>query len=240
MRAVVCTQWSVSGGLRAPLRVAGLCAMGLLTACMSPAPRPVPVSVPEPHSEAVCIEHAEVYEKADEQRTELFEREIVRLRADLFQAEQSIVTIESGLKGSLTRADAVSAVAEARIAVDRAADDAPWRSAEIQGARAKVQEADRQLQEGRIGSAIFFASRSQRVAADLIDEARRVAQADNVRFVSGRRVNLRKGPSTDQRVLSVLLRGEPVFAEREETSWILVRTPAGEVGWVHTPLLRGS
>jgi len=185
-----------------------------------------------------CIENAAIYEKADEARTEFYEREAERYRADLEEAEASIVAIESGLRGELSRADAVSAVAEARIAVDRAADAAPWRSAQIREAHDKVTEADRQLREGRIGSAIFFASRARRVSQDLLEESSLVASSRNLRYVVGRRVNLREGPSMGDRVLSVLLRGEPVFSERESDAWQLIRTPAGRVGWIHRSLLR--
>ena len=108
---------------------------------------------------------------------------------------------------------------------------------QIQEAREKVAEAGRQLQEGRIGSAIFFASRAQRVSQDLIEEADAVSKAHNVRFVRGRRVNLREGPSTNDPVMTVLLRGEPVFSERDADAWTLIRTPTGRVGWIHSSLL---
>ena len=61
----------------------------------------------------------EVYRRAEAERIEFFEREIARLREDLARAEASIVAMESGLRGSQSRADAVSAIAEARIALDR-------------------------------------------------------------------------------------------------------------------------
>lgn len=189
-----------------------------------PPPPPPPPATIVIEAPADCIEHAAIYEKADEARTEFYEREALRYRADLEEAEASIIAIESGLRGELSRADAVSAVAEARIAVDRSADAAPWQDAQIREAREKVEEADRQLHEGRIGSAIFFASRAQRVSQDLLKEAATVSSSQNVRFVSGRRVNLREGPSTKDRVLTTLTQGQPVFSERDQGRWILVST----------------
>ncbi len=62
-----------------------------------------------------------------------------RLRADLLQAEESIVSLESGLRGLHTRADAVSAVAEARIALERVSRSAPWRRDRIAEAREKLE-----------------------------------------------------------------------------------------------------
>jgi hypothetical protein len=38
-------------------------------------------------------------------------------------------------------------------------------------------------------------------------------------------------------VLAVLYRQTPVFPERSESSWTLVRTPSGQIGWVHEALL---
>ena len=45
-------------------------------------------------------------------------------------------------------------------------------------------------------------------------------------------------PSTDARVIAVLSDATPVFPERREDDWVLVRTAAGPVGWVHSSLLR--
>lgn len=219
------------------------CAMtDLVSGRQMPPPPPPPPPPPQivVETPAACTEQAAIYVKADEARTEFYEREALRYRADLEEAEASVVAIESGLRGELSRADAVSAVAEARIAVDRSADAAPWRANQIHEAREKVEEADRQLQEGRVGSAIFFASRARRVSQDLMKEAATVSSAQNVRFVSGRRVNLREGPSTEQRVLTTLPRGQPVFSERHAGRWTLVRTSAGRVGWIHGTLLRNG
>ena len=232
------------------LRTTGAVAFAASLACVGCAltgaappeqlPAPLPPAEVVAETPAACVEQAAIYEKADEARTEFYEREAHRYRADLEEAEASIIAIESGLRGELSRADAVSAVAEARIAVDRSADAAPWRTAQIREAREKVEEADRQLHEGRIGSAIFFASRARRVSQDLLKEAATVASSRNVRFVSGRRVNLREGPSTEDRVLSTLTQGQPVFSERDEGRWMLVRTSAGRVGWIHNSLLRNG
>ena len=51
------------------------------------------------------------------------------------------------------------------------------------------------------------------------------------------RVNLREGPATDHRIVDVLLQQTPVFPEREENGWVLVRVIAGPAGWVHKSLL---
>jgi hypothetical protein len=180
---------------------------------------------------------AEIMRSAQLERVDQLEREVARLRADLRQAEESMVAIESGLRGIHTRADSVSALAEVRIAVDRARRGAPWRKREILEAQAKLEEAERQLQEGHSGSAVFFASRAQRIADNLDEEARHVEASKAARFVHAHRLNLRAGPSTAEPVIGVLERATPVFLERDQDSWMLVRTLSGQVGWVHASML---
>jgi hypothetical protein len=162
----------------------------------------------------------EIYAQAGVDRATQLELEVERLRADLREAEEAMVAIESGLRGVHGRADAVLTLAESRIAVERASRNVPWRG------------------DGHTGSAVFFASRARRIAAALNAEAKRVASTPGARFIGGRRVNLRAGPSTEDRVLHVLVGGTPVFPEREDGEWVLVLTPTGQIGWVHGSLLR--
>jgi len=182
-------------------------------------------------------DEVEVYRRAEAERIEFFEREIARLRDDLAKAEASIVAMESGLRGSQSRADAVSALAEARIALDRVSRTVPWRRDRVEEARAKLDEAQRQMEADHIGSAVFFASRAQGITEALAHEAELVAGWPGRRLVGAPRVNLRAGPSREQPVLAVLLEETPLLLERNEAEWALVRTPAGQVGWVHAPLL---
>ena len=210
----------------------GLGALLLIPACAGP----LHVKA-EPCSEPTLQADAEVYQAADQERTAHLEREVARLRADLRQAEEAMVTIESGLRGVHTRADAVSSLAEARIAVERAGHSIPWRPDEVREARAKLEEAEQQLEAGHSGSAVFFASRARRIAETLSEEADQIAQHASTRFVRVQRVNLRAGPSIDTRVIGVLDQATPVFLERRDGDWVLVRTAAGPVGWVHDSLL---
>lgn len=197
-----------------------------------PLDRPAPTGSP-----ASSSADAAVYSAARDARTAHLEREVARLRADLAQAEEAMVTIESGLRGQHTRADAVSTVADARIAVDRAARSTPWRREEIEEARAKLTEAERQLRAGHSGSALFFASRAARIAETLNEEAYEVARARDMRLIETSRANLRSGPSTDDRILAVLDAATPVFPQRRQGEWLLVRTPSGPIGWLHDSVL---
>jgi len=168
---------------------------------------------------------------------QLLEHEIARLNADVHAAEQALVAVESGLRGPQTRTQAVSMLAEARIEVDRAARRAPWRADDTAEARAKLAEAERQLAADHFGSAIFFVSRASRIASTLLAEADRVEATPDVRYLRGDRVNLRAAPALDGAVLAVLRGGAPLFPEGRDGDWMLVRTGAGRVGWVHESLV---
>ncbi len=172
-----------------------------------------------------------------QQQAQRLQRDVERLHADIRQAEETLITIESGLKGVHTRAEAVSALADSRILVERAAKLAPWRATSAQEAREKLVEADRHVQAGHFGSAIFFTSRARRIASTLILEAEAFTQARKVRYVNGPKANLRSQPSTGGKILEVLGKATPVIPDRLGGSWIRVRTPSGRVGWIYAKLL---
>jgi hypothetical protein len=193
---------------------------------------PPPTATPAPPP----IE-SDVYARAETARVEFYEREVERLRADLRQAEESLIAMESGLRGFQSRADAVSALAEARIALERVGPRVPWRQDQVSEARDKLAEAGHQIEEGHVGSAVFFASRAHRITESLRVEAAQVEAWADKRIVLGKMVNLRAGPSTRYRVVDVLVAATPVFPERHSGNWTLVRTPEGRVGWVYASLL---
>jgi hypothetical protein len=170
-------------------------------------------------------------------REEATAREVDRLRADLHLAEEALVAVESGLQGDLAPAEAASALAKARIAVERAGHRTPWLPGRIDEARGKLEEAERQLQAGNVASAVFFASRAARMARAVQDEGERFADSPGVRRVRSDRAQLRAQPSTESDVLDRLVEATPVLPERSEGAWALVRTPSGAVGWIHQSLI---
>lgn len=177
------------------------------------------------------------YARAEAHRAERLEREVARLRGDLVEAEQALVAAESGLSTSYTRADAVSAVAEARISVERAGAEIPW--SELAGeARTKLVDSEAQLAADHLGAAVFLAVRAQRMADGAVGEARAAVRDGQAVRVSGARVNLREGPSLEDPVQRVLVAGTPVFPEDRQGEWLRVRTLRGRVGWIHASLIQ--
>ena len=185
----------------------------------------------------VNVEQAQLFREAETERATQLMREIARLQADLKTAEAALVEAESGLAGNHTRADAVSSLAVTRIQVERAASRAAWRAQEIAGARAKLEEAEHQVEENRFGAALFFVYRARRIAESILAEADLVQRDRNVQLVRAPRVNLRAGPSNTESILSVLTFGTPVFPQANEGEWVLVQVSGGPVGWIHRRLV---
>jgi hypothetical protein len=177
------------------------------------------------------------YARSEANRAKRLEREVTRLRADLAEAEQALVAAESGLSASYTRADAVSAVAEARIAVERAAAEHPWCELAAE-ARTKLVASEAQLEEDHLGAAVFLATRAQRMADGSLADGRAALRDEEALRVTASRVNLRNGPSLEHDVQRVLVAGTPVYPEGRDGEWLRVRTLRGRVGWLHGSLVQ--
>jgi hypothetical protein len=188
----------------------------------------------------LAAEQAELFRQAETDRAKHLSSEIARLQTDLETAESALVEVESGIAGSNGRADAVSSLAVTRIQVERAASRGPWREVDIAGAREKLEEAERQVDEGRFGTALFFVYRARRVAEGVLAEATQVMEAGNARLIRAKRVNLRVGPATDETVLSVLHADTPVVPQAREGDWALVQVTGGAAGRLHVSFLGES
>jgi len=237
MRIARATHGSLRLSRRLGAIASGLaCAVALSGCAFLGSSAPALPATPDPALE-IAVHDAEIYRQAQIEKTRGLEREVQRLRGELHEAESAMIAIESGLRGSQSRADAVSTLAEARISVGRASSSAPWRGAEIAELKAKLEEAERQFQSGNSGSAVFFASRAKHVADAIREEALQAAGAQTVRKITAPRANLRAGPSTADSVMLVLSQATPVLPQRADGEWVLVRTLDGAAGWVHASLL---
>jgi hypothetical protein len=212
--------------------------LGLAVGCASPTPPSAPEATSDPEPRAAVAQPApEVLARARQARILELERDLERLRADLREAEQALRTAESGVQTANTRAEAVSVVAEARLGVTRAERAAPWRKAKLEESRALVAQAELELGAEHFGTAALLASRAGRGALSLVEEAKRLLASEGARRVRVPRANLRSAPTTKSPVVAVLAEKTPVFTEQSDETWTLVRTPDGEIGWIHSSLL---
>lgn len=190
-----------------------------------------------PVPESTTSSDIDLMRRTETNRIQTLEREVERLRIDLIRAEDALIAVESKLRSGHSRAAAVSALAEAQIRLNKASRIAPWRQDTISEAKGKLTIAQRHINEEYFGTAVFFVYRANRIVENLNYEANMVKATEQAMFINRPRVNLRSGPSTNEDVLLVLNQGTPVVMERDNGEWILVRTLAGSVGWVHRSLL---
>ncbi len=175
--------------------------------------------------------------KADTERIEKLEREIVRLTTELARAEETLVAVESGLQSGYTRADAVKSMAEAQMQLEKTTGLAPWHAEKIAQAQDKLKTAQSHIDAGRFGAGLFFVYRVNSIVKNVNAETEAIRTSPNLLFVGKKRANLRGGPSTNHKVVMTLTQDTPLFREDRRGKWILVRTLAGTVGWIHSGLV---
>jgi hypothetical protein len=176
--------------------------------------------------------------RAEDEKRRLEEENAVR-RRELEATETELIRTKARLKGLETRADAASAIAEARILMRRAEGR---RSADVARAQESLVRAEELLKEDNFGAAIFFASKAQDLVAR-VNEPRPPAPAADERpaphpscVVKAATANLRESPSTDARVLASVPRGTTLQAIAARGGWTKVRQ-GDVVGWILTRLV---
>ncbi|HET9315034.1 MAG TPA: SH3 domain-containing protein, partial [Vicinamibacteria bacterium] len=178
--------------------------------------------------------------RSEEEQRRLEEQIALRLR-ELQVTETELIRTKARLKGLETRAEASSAIAEARILVKRV--ESKGRSATLKAAEEDLEKAEGLLQEENYGAALFFALKAQdmvtkasdnRAAADGAESDRPAPQATYVVAVDS--ANIRQSPSTQAPVLAEVKRGMTLRALAVRGTWVKVAHDA-VTGWVSLRLL---
>lgn len=115
----------------------------------------------EREARASAGEMAERLRRSEEQRRRQEERITLLLR-DLEVTETEMIRTKARLKGLETKAEASSAIAEARILIGRL--DPRTRAASLASAQQAIAKAEQLLQEENYGAALFFATKAQQLA----------------------------------------------------------------------------
>jgi len=178
--------------------------------------------------------------KSEEEQKRLEERLAAEQR-DLEVTEMELIRTKARLKGLETKAEASSAIAEARILMKRVANDKS-QALDLSRCQQLLDRAEQQLGVENYGAAAFFAMKAQ----DLLDETRH-ARADPTALdraapqktytVQGDSVNIREGPSMTDPVIGRAAKGTVLEASVLRGDWVKV-SQAGLSGWVYLPLLR--
>ncbi len=200
----------------------------------------------EPAAPAVSPEEIKRLEtrarRNEEEQKRLEEQLALRLR-ELQVTETELIRTKARLKGLETRAEASSAIAEARILLKRF--ESRGRSAALKAAEEDLEKSEGLLQEENYGAALFFALKAQDMvtkagdaraaAADVPEPERPAPQASYVVAVDS--ANIRQEPSTKGPVVAEVKRGTTLRALAVRGSWVKVAHEK-VVGWVSLRLVQ--
>lgn len=177
--------------------------------------------------------------RAEEEQRRLEER-VGLLLKELELTETEVVRTKAKIKGQ-TKAEASSALAEARILLRRMADE-KVRSSNLLRCQELLDRAEQLLAEENYGGAAFFAMTAQ----DLVEQTRRLANdpaaldrsaPKKTYVVASDTANLRKAPGLTEPIVGQVPRGASVDASVVRGDW--VRVTYGEAdGWIYRPLLQ--
>jgi Bacterial SH3 domain len=179
--------------------------------------------------------------RAEDDKRRLEEENAAR-RRELEVTETELIRTKARLKGLETKAEAASAIAEARILLRRA--EGRRRSAEIALAQESLGKAEDQLKKDNFGAAIFFAAKAQdfvvkvnepRPSAEPADEEERAPPRPSC-VVKAATANLRESPTTSAPVLATVTQGTTLDALAVRGGWMKVRQ-GDVVGWILTRLV---
>jgi hypothetical protein len=165
----------------------------------------------------------------DEQRR--LEDRLTAQQRDLEVTEMELIRTKARLKGLETKAEASSAIAEARILLRRAESRG---GALLALGQQSLTKAEQQLLEENFGAAVFFALKAQ-------DLATRAQEAPGTPRTGGPiplsvtvrapRANIRKGPASSEVVVAVVPRGSKLAVKRAQGDWFEV-SHGTMTGWV--------
>jgi SH3 domain-containing protein/uncharacterized protein DUF4398 len=183
---------------------------------------------------------ARLKKSEDDQRR--LEERVALLQRDLELTETEIIRTKARLKGIETRAEASSAIAEARILAGRL--DPKARAATLSLCNENIAKAEQQLTQVNYGAAVFFAMKAQDIAKkaqEASDPARHAAEEEHAPpqtsyKVKAKGANIRKGPETTEDVLAEAPEGTVLEASAVKGDWVKV-TYNGVTGWVSRSVL---
>lgn len=167
--------------------------------------------------------------RAEEDQKRLEER-VAAGQRDLEMTEMELIRTKARLKGLETKAEASSAIAEARVLLRRAEGRG---GALLALGQQSLVKAEQQLRDENYGAANFFALKAQDLATRAREpEARRPepTQPLSVR-VRVARANVRKGPGPREPIVTVVSRGTTLTVTRVQGEWLAI-THGATAGWI--------
>jgi hypothetical protein len=207
------------------------CAEALSRAASDDATLPAATASPEAERLAGRLRRAE-----DDARR--LEERVTVLQRDLEMTETEVIRTKARLKGTETKAEASSALAEARILMRRLADERA-RPASLARGQELIARAEELLRQENFSAAAFFALKAQELATRPHETRTAPSErpAPKPRYVvRASLANIRRGPGPDEPVVGKAPREAVVEALAVRGDWVKV-THAGVTGWIHRSLL---
>jgi hypothetical protein len=191
---------------------------------------------------SVDVERVSARLKKSEEEQRRLEERVALLQRDLELTETEIIRTKARLKGIETRAEASTAIAEARILAGRL--DSKARGATLALANENIAKADQQLGQMNYGAAVFFAMKAQDIAKkaqEATDTGRQATEDEHAASqptfrVKAKSVNIRKGPEITEDVVAEAPEGAVLEATSVKGDWVKV-TYHGVTGWVSRALV---
>jgi len=200
--------------------------------------RPSPPPVADTASTAELQRLQTVVRKSEEDERRL-EEWVAMLQRDLAVTETEVIRTKARLKGTETKAEASSAVAEARILLRRLTNDKA-RAASLARGQELIDRAEQLLGEENYGAAAFFAMKAQDVATkgpgDGIEPIAERPPPQRSFVVKVGVANVRRGPGTAEPVIGTVPQGRVLTAIGVRGDWVHVGFGSGD-GWVSRELL---
>lgn len=170
----------------------------------------------------------------------LLKDELDATKVDLEYLESQFITIERHFSKDETKATAVAALADAQLLYQKLRKEDPadfpeqvWTEVDH-----RLTSADDAMSHSNYTAAAYHAHRAIRLLNHAEKRVSSFFAGGEAHVVSVQVANLRKGPSSDEIVLTQLPYGTVLVEVGKKGEWRHVKTRSGPEGWVHTSVIQ--
>lgn len=166
--------------------------------------------------------------------------EMESMRKDLEYAESQFISLENRIQSGESKASAVAAQAETKIALDKFMRKNPAAADTLMLAtvRDKFKNSESCLERGQYSASVYYSKRALKTL-EFIERMHSIPRNGvEAYIVSTEKANMRKGPGTSFAIVGRLPYGTVLVQLDRKDDWRKVKTEAGKEGWIHQDLIR--
>jgi hypothetical protein len=170
----------------------------------------------------------------------ILQAELDATMADLRYLESQFVTLEHQLTREESKASAVATLADAQVLYDRSRESGSKSLGEREWMEVdrRMSLAEDAMARAHYAAAAYHAHRAMRLLNRSELERSSFLSSGTARVVFVPVANIRKGPGEAFEVVTQLERSTVVVELEREGDWVKARMRSGDVGWIHTSLVR--